>query len=107
MPKGSFIETSSPKTSGLSRLAAKTSAVPVRAKILDFGLARPRQEGQELLTQTGAILGTPSYMAPEQARGLPIDQRADLFSLGCVLYEMSTGKRPFTGADTMAVLTSP
>jgi tRNA A-37 threonylcarbamoyl transferase component Bud32 len=82
------------------------SAVHVRAKILDFGLARPRQEGQELLTQTGAILGTPSYMAPEQARGLPIDQRADLFSLGCVLYEMCAGRRPFTGADTMAVLTS-
>ncbi len=82
------------------------SAVQVRAKILDFGLARPRKEGEELLTQTGAILGTPSYMAPEQARGLPIDQRADLFSLGCVLYEMCAGRRPFTGADTMAVLTS-
>ena len=77
-----------------------------RAKILDFGLARPRQEDGVLLTRQGAFLGTPAYVAPEQARGMSVDQRADLFSLGCVLYEMCAGRRPFTGVDTMAVLTS-
>jgi hypothetical protein len=78
----------------------------VRAKILDFGLARPQDEEQSLVTQEGAILGTPAYMAPEQGRGTDVDHRADLFSLGVVLYQMSTGKRPFTGRDTMAILTS-
>ena len=53
-----------------------------------------------------AIMGTPAYMAPEQARGVPVDSRADLFSMGCILYEMLTGKRPFSGSDTMAILTS-
>ncbi len=77
----------------------------VRVKILDFGLAR--LSGDEAnLTQSGAIMGTPAYMAPEQARSRPVDQRADLFSLGCVLYEASTGQRPFTGSDTMSILTS-
>ncbi len=77
-----------------------------RAKILDFGLARPRTEDGALLTRQGAFLGTPAYVSPEQARGLDVDNRADLFSLGCVLYEMSAGRRPFVGVDTMAVLTS-
>jgi serine/threonine protein kinase len=77
-----------------------------RAKILDFGLARPRQEDGALLTRQGAFLGTPAYVAPEQARGMEVDQRADLFSLGCVMYEMTAGRRPFAGVDTMAVLTS-
>ncbi len=76
-----------------------------RAKILDFGLARSQDEAVNL-TASGAILGTPAYMAPEQARGKPIDARADLFSLGVMLYEMVTGQRPFTGGDTMAILTS-
>jgi len=77
----------------------------IRVKILDFGLARLTSDvGQ--LTQSGAVLGTPAYMAPEQARGRPVDHRADIFSLGCVMYEMATGQRPFTGPDTMAVLSS-
>jgi serine/threonine protein kinase len=74
-----------------------------RVKILDFGLARAAQSDVRL-TATGAILGTPAYMAPEQARGDAVDPRSDLFSLGCVLYEMATGERPFKGANTMAIL---
>lgn len=76
-----------------------------RVKILDFGLARSQNEGAQL-TASGAIIGTPAYMAPEQARGKPVDARADLFSLGCVLFEMLTGRRPFRGNDTMAILSS-
>jgi urea transport system substrate-binding protein len=76
-----------------------------RVKILDFGLARPAT-GQTHLTATGFIMGTPNYMAPEQARGAEVDQRTDLFSLGCVLYCMCTGRSPFSGDSIMAVLTS-
>ncbi len=76
-----------------------------RVKILDFGLARSQgEEGN--LTASGAVMGTPAYMAPEQARGKPVDARADLFSLGVMLYEMATGKKPFTGPDMMSILTS-
>lgn len=78
---------------------------PFRVKILDFGLARSSRDGASL-TQTGIIVGTPSYMSPEQARNPKVDSRSDLFSLGCVLYEVSTGRRPFSGNDAMAVLSS-
>jgi len=83
----------------------ESKSAALRVKILDFGLARVSGEERHL-TQSGAIMGTPAYMAPEQARGREVDHRADLFSLGCVLYEMCTGKRPFTGPDTMSILTS-
>ena len=73
-----------------------------RVKILDFGLARAAA-GDAQLTQEGAILGTPAYMAPEQAGGTA-DHRADLFSLGCVLYRMATGEAPFKGTDTISTL---
>ena len=74
-----------------------------RAKLLDFGLARSSEEGEQI-TQVGALLGTPSYMSPEQARGDAVDHRTDLFSLGCVLYQMATGRLPFARRDTMATL---
>ena len=74
-----------------------------RVKILDFGLARTADE-QTSLTQTGAVVGTPSYLAPEQARGLSVDSRADLFSLGVVMYQMLTGTKPFQRVNTLATL---
>ncbi len=74
-----------------------------RIKILDFGLAR-RAEGGENLTQGGVLLGTPAYMSPEQADGLKVDARADLFSLGCVLYRLSTGQLPFAGTSVLSIL---
>jgi eukaryotic-like serine/threonine-protein kinase len=78
-----------------------------RAKLLDFGLARDdraERDGAEALTRTGAVVGTPAYMAPEQARGEPLDGRADLFSLGCVLYRAVTGRLPFRGQGTLGTL---
>jgi Leucine-rich repeat (LRR) protein len=71
-------------------------------KITDFGLARAADDAS--LTQSGFIAGTPMYMAPEQALGEKIDQRADLFSLGSVLYTMCSGRPPFRAANTIAVL---
>lgn len=70
-----------------------------RAKILDFGLVSHRdKQGSDELTATGQTLGTPSYMAPEQIRGLACTERSDLYSLGVILYEMIAGKRPFRGS---------
>ncbi len=74
-----------------------------RVKILDFGLARAAV-GNVKLTQSGTILGTPAYMAPEQAEGESVNARADLFSLGCVLYRMATGELPFKGEGVMQIL---
>ena len=74
-----------------------------RVKILDFGLARGSTHDVGL-TQEGAIIGTPAYMAPEQSRGEAVDYRCDLFSLGCVLYRMLTGLPPFRGEDTLSTL---
>jgi hypothetical protein len=85
-------------------------------KVLDFGLAKAAHESAPAedpslsptwtLAETGGgvILGTPAYMSPEQAMGNPVDQRADLFSFGVVLYEMVTGVRPFAGSSPMAVV---
>ncbi|MCK4856743.1 MAG: protein kinase, partial [candidate division Zixibacteria bacterium] len=73
-----------------------------RAKLLDFGLATVA--GTDKLTKTGSTLGTVGYMSPEQASGRKTDERSDLFSLGVVLYEMITGRRPFKGEDEAATL---
>jgi WD40 repeat protein len=76
-----------------------------RVKLLDFGLARGETE-EVHLTQSGAIVGTPAFMAPEQARGENVDPRCDLFSLGVVLYLLTTGRLPFRGDNPMTILTS-
>ena len=68
-----------------------------RVKIMDFGIARLHEP--TVKTQTGVLLGSPQYMAPEQIVGQPFDHRADIFSLGLVLYEMLTGVKPFQGED--------
>ena len=74
-----------------------------RVKILDFGLARPTNE-ETHLTQEGIIIGTPAFMSPEQARGQNVNERCDLFSLGCVLYRLCAGKLAFSGKDAMSML---
>jgi len=73
-----------------------------RVKISDFGLARAIDDAS--LTDAGVIAGTPQYMAPEQARGEEFDHRADLFSLGSLLWEAATGRPPFRGSTTLAVV---
>jgi serine/threonine-protein kinase len=70
-------------------------------KIADFGIARV--EASEL-TQTGTVMGTPSYMSPEQFMGHPVDGRSDLFSCGVILYQLLTGEKPFTGESTTTVM---
>jgi hypothetical protein len=78
---------------------------PRIVKLLDFGIAKLIVEHDpETRTQTGNIMGTPRYVSPEQARGLDIDQRSDIYSLGVVAYEMLCGKPPFTGETPMDVV---
>jgi tRNA A-37 threonylcarbamoyl transferase component Bud32 len=72
-----------------------------RVKVVDFGIARAAAD--DTLTQTGTVLGTASYLSPEQARGDRVDARSDVYSLGCVLYEMVTGRTPFA-ADTSVAM---
>jgi len=74
-------------------------------KLIDFGLAKLASQSEgEGLTRTGQIVGTPAYMAPEQIAARPVDARADVYALGCLLYEMVTGKPPFAGSDDVQVL---
>ncbi len=72
-----------------------------RVKVTDFGISRLDSVGT---TQTGAVIGTPSYMSPEQCRGEPVDARSDLFSAGAVLYELLSGERPFPGRSFTEVV---
>jgi serine/threonine protein kinase len=72
-----------------------------QVKIIDFGLAHTQQ--MQGLTATGLIMGTPEYMSPEQVAGKKVDERADIYSLGIILYELFTGKVPFTGPSAISV----
>jgi serine/threonine-protein kinase len=72
-------------------------------KIVDFGVAAVASDMTTRLTRVGTVLGTPSYMAPEQVRCRAVDTRTDIYSLGVIMYEVFTGKKPYTG-DVMSVL---
>ena len=76
-----------------------------RAKILDFGQARVEREDVQI-THSGAIMGTPAFMSPEQAAGEPVSASSDLFSLGCVLYRLCCGRLPFQGKTILSVLSA-
>jgi len=71
-------------------------------KVMDFGIARAIADSSSV-TQTSAVIGTAQYLSPEQARGDPVDARSDVYSLGCVLYEILTGEPPFTGDSPVSV----
>ncbi|NVB85338.1 MAG: protein kinase [Kofleriaceae bacterium] len=76
-------------------------------RVLDFGIAKLRDDSratQQAMTQAGDMLGTPQYMAPEQIRGEAIDGRTDIYALGCLIYEMVTGRMPFEAPTVMAML---
>jgi beta-lactam-binding protein with PASTA domain/tRNA A-37 threonylcarbamoyl transferase component Bud32 len=72
-------------------------------KVMDFGIARSMSGSQPTITQTAEVVGTAQYMSPEQARGERVDARSDLYSAGCLLYELLTGRPPFTGGSAVAI----
>jgi serine/threonine-protein kinase len=80
-------------------MISKTGAV----KVMDFGIARAIADTGNSVTQTAAVIGTAQYLSPEQARGERVDARSDVYSLGCVLYELLTGEPPFVGDSPVAV----
>jgi serine/threonine protein kinase len=87
-------------TGDVSRLEQAT------VKVIDFGISKVATAGGEALTKTGVVMGTPDYMAPEQARGDRVDERADVYAVGAILYRALTGQKPFEGLDPMATLTA-
>ena len=72
-------------------------------KVMDFGIARAFDDSAATMTQSQGVVGTAQYLSPEQARGETVDMRSDLYSAGCVLYEMLTGRPPFTGDSAVAI----
>ena len=72
-------------------------------KVMDFGIARAVADNAATVTATAAVIGTAQYLSPEQARGEPVDARSDVYSMGCLLYELLTGHPPFTGDSPVAV----
>ncbi len=73
-------------------------------KIVDFGVAAAQKEGDTQLTKTGYVIGSPKYMAPEQILGKKVDERADVYSVGVIMYEMVTGQPPYSRGDHMSVM---
>ncbi|PXY85664.1 Stk1 family PASTA domain-containing Ser/Thr kinase [Bifidobacterium asteroides] len=72
-------------------------------KVMDFGIARAMDDSAATITQTQGVVGTAQYLSPEQARGASVDMRSDIYSAGCVLYEMLTGQPPFNGDSAVAI----
>ncbi|HEY2442801.1 MAG TPA: Stk1 family PASTA domain-containing Ser/Thr kinase [Streptosporangiaceae bacterium] len=72
-------------------------------KVMDFGIARAVSDAQATMTQTAQVIGTAQYLSPEQAQGKRVDARSDLYSAGCLLYELLTGRPPFTGDSPVAI----
>jgi eukaryotic-like serine/threonine-protein kinase len=72
-------------------------------KVMDFGIARAMSDAQATMTQTAQVIGTAQYLSPEQARGERVDARSDLYSTGCLMYELMTGRPPFTGDSPVAI----
>src|SRR6476469_6607204 len=72
-------------------------------KVMDFGIARAVSDTSSTMTQTAAVIGTAAYLSPEQARGEHVDARSDIYSTGCLLYELVTGGPPFVGDSPVAV----
>jgi len=72
-------------------------------KVMDFGIARAMSDDQATMTQTAQVIGTAQYLSPEQARGERVDARSDLYSTGCLMYELLTGRPPFTGDSPVAI----
>src|SRR6476619_8119625 len=72
-------------------------------KVMDFGIARAMADTSATMTQTQAVIGTAQYLSPEQAQGLPVDARSDLYSTGCLLFELLTGRPPFVGESPVSV----
>src|ERR1700756_4436109 len=72
-------------------------------KVMDFGIARAVSDSQLTMTQTAQVIGTAQYLSPEQARGERVDARSDLYSTGCLMYELLTGRPPFTGDSPVAI----
>jgi beta-lactam-binding protein with PASTA domain len=93
---------------GLVHRDIKPSNIMITAngetKVTDFGIARAvARDGEQTMTQTGMVIGTAAYLSPEQAQGSPVDARSDVYSLGCVLYEMLTGRAPFGGDTPLSI----
>src|SRR6185437_13525215 len=72
-------------------------------KVMDFGIARALADSSATMTQTQAVIGTAQYLSPEQAKGQPVDARSDLYSTGCLLFELLTGRPPFVGDSPVSV----
>ncbi len=72
-------------------------------KVMDFGIARALDDSAATMTQSQGVVGTAQYLSPEQAHGATVDMRSDLYSAGCVLYEILTGRPPFTGDSAVAI----
>src|SRR5205814_1793326 len=89
-----------PENVFLTRLSTVSDFV----KLLDFGIAKITSDETSKLTDTGSVLGTPAYMAPEYARGEHCDSRVDLYAVGCVMYEALTQRQPFVAANYNALL---